>query len=164
MAATALIVFFVLVGAAVAFVAFSGGPGRAREAYLTGGRGFFKVVLPLLYVGIGIGVPAVVIANHHAAEGGVGRLSTVQPSSEIAKGKRLFRQTCASCHTLAAVNARGVTGPNLDQIGQVTKQRVLSAVKIGGTGDGRMPAGLLQGSNAEAVAAFVASVAGQGNP
>lgn len=164
MAAIALIAFFVLTGAGVAFVAFSGGPSRAREAYLTRGRGLFKVVLPVLYIGIGIAVPAVVIANRHAAEGGVGRLTSVQPSSQVAKGKRLFRQTCASCHTLAAVNARGVTGPNLDQIGQVTKQRVLSAIRIGGTGDNRMPAGLLQSSNADAVAAFVASVAGQGNP
>ena len=73
-------------------------------------------------------------------------------------------QTCSSCHTLAAVNARGVTGPNLDQLGQVTKQRVLSAIRIGGTGDGRMPAGLLQGKNANAVADFVSSVAGKGAP
>lgn len=164
MAAVALIVFFLLAGAGVAFVAFSGGPGRAREAYLTGGRRFFRIVLPVLYIGVGIAVPAVVIANRHAAEGGVGRLADTQASGQVARGKRIFRQTCASCHTLAAVNARGVTGPNLDQIGQVTKQRVLSAIKIGGTGDGRMPAGLLQGPNAEAVAAFVASVAGKGNP
>ena len=164
MAAAALIVFFLLVGGGVAFVAFSGGPGRAREAYLTGGRRFFRIVLPVLYIGAGIAVPAVVIANRHAAEGGVGRLADTQASGQVARGKRIFRQTCASCHTLAAVDARGVTGPNLDQIGQITKQRVLSAIKIGGTGDGRMPAGLLQGPNAEAVAAFVASVAGKGNP
>ncbi|HEX8075767.1 MAG TPA: cytochrome c [Thermoleophilaceae bacterium] len=164
MAATALIVFFLLAGAGVAFVAFSGGPGRAREAYLTGGRRFFKLVLPVLYIGIGIAVPAVVIANRHAAEGGVGRLKSVQPTAQVATGSRLFKQTCASCHSLAAVNARGVTGPNLDEIGQVSKGRVLSAIKVGGTGQGRMPPGLLQGSNAAAVAAFVSSVAGRGAP
>jgi len=164
MAAAALVIFFVLVGSAVAFVAFSGGPGRAREAYLTGGRRFFRIVLPLIYLGVGIAVPAVVIADRHSAEGGVGTLAGKQASKEVDKGKRLFRQTCSSCHSLAAVNARGVTGPNLDQIGQVTKQRVLNAIRIGGTGDGRMPAGLLQGSNAAAVAAFVSSVAGRGNP
>ena len=49
MAAAALVIFFILVGSAVAFVAFSGGPGRAREAYLTGGRRFFRIVLPLIY-------------------------------------------------------------------------------------------------------------------
>src|SRR5437879_6962276 len=101
MAAAAIIIFFVMVGAGVAFVAFSGGPGRAREAYLTGGRRFFRVVLPLIYVGLGIAIPAVVIANHHSAEGGVGTLVNHQPSKEIEKGKRLFRQTCSSCHSLA---------------------------------------------------------------
>lgn len=164
MAAAALIIAFLVIGAGVAFVAFSGGPGRAREAYLTGGRRFFRLVFPLIYLGIGIAVPAVVIANRHSAEGGVGTLTGKQASAEVEKGKRLFRQTCSSCHSLAAVNARGVTGPNLDQIGQVTRQRVLNAIRIGGTGDGRMPAGLLQGSNAAAVAAFVSTVAGRGNP
>src|SRR5919201_5672065 len=161
MAAAAIVLFFLLIGAGVVFVAFSGGPGRAREAYLTGGRRFFRVILPVIYLGIGIAVPAIVIANRHSAEGGVGRLADIQAKGDVARGKRLFRQTCASCHTLAAINARGVTGPNLDQIGQVTKQRVLSALRIGGTGDGRMPAGLLQGKNAQAVADFVSSVAGK---
>jgi mono/diheme cytochrome c family protein len=38
---------------------------------------------------------------------------------------------------------------------------VLNAIENGGTGQGRMPAGLLQGEDAEDVAAYVASVAGQ---
>jgi mono/diheme cytochrome c family protein len=164
MAAAALIIFFLIAGAGVAFVAFSGGPGRAREAYLTGGRRFFRIVLPILYIGLGVAVPAVVIANRHQAEGGVGILKDKEAKGQVAKGKRIFRQTCSSCHSLAAVNARGVTGPNLDQIGAVSKGRVLSAIKIGGTGQGRMPAGLLQGPNAAAVAAFVSTVAGKGNP
>ncbi|MBV9213412.1 MAG: c-type cytochrome [Actinobacteria bacterium] len=164
MAAAALVIFFIVAGAGVAFVAFSGGPGRAREAYLTGGRRFFRIVLPLLYLGVGIAVPAVVIASRHSAEGGVGTLAGKQGTKQVQRGKMLFRQTCASCHSLAAVNARGVTGPNLDQIGQVTRQRVLNALRIGGTGDGRMPAGLLTGANAHAVATFVSSVAGRGNP
>jgi mono/diheme cytochrome c family protein len=164
MAAAALIIAFLVLGSGVAFVAFSGGPGRARQAYLTGGSRFFKIALPLIYLGIGIVVPALVIANGNSKEGGTGTLANVSPTKIQAKGKQLFRQTCASCHSLAAVNARGVTGPNLDQIGEVTEQRVLSAVRIGGTGDKRMPAGLLSGANAKAVAAFVASVAGRGNP
>jgi mono/diheme cytochrome c family protein len=164
MAAAALIIAFLVLGSGVAFVAFSGGPGRARQAYLTGGSRFFKIALPLIYLGIGIVVPALVIANGNSKEGGTGTLANVSPTKIQAQGKQLFRQTCASCHSLAAVNARGVTGPNLDQIGEVTKQRVLSAIRIGGTGDKRMPAGLLSGANAKAVAAFVASVAGRGNP
>ena len=164
MAAAALTIAFLVLGSGVAFVAFSGGPGRARQAYLTGGRRFFRLALPLIYLGIGIAVPAIVIANRDDKEGGVGRLANENPSKNQQKGKTLFRQTCASCHSLAAVNARGVTGPNLDEIGQVTKSRVLNAIRIGGTGDGRMPAHLLQGTNAEAVAEYVASVAGRGKP
>lgn len=164
MAAAALIIAFIVLGSGVAFVAFSGGPGRARQAYLTSGSRLFKVVLPLIYLGIGIAVPAVVIAGGHAHAGGPGNLAGVNLTSTEAKGKQLFRQTCASCHSLAAVDARGVTGPNLDQIGQVTKQRVLNALRIGGTGDKRMPAGLLSGANAVAVATYVSRVAGRGTP
>jgi mono/diheme cytochrome c family protein len=163
MAAAALVIAFFVLGSGVIFVAFSGGPGQAREAYLTRGRGFFKIVLPLIYLGIGIAVPALVIANGDEGEGGTGRLADVKPAAIEKKGKQLFRQTCATCHTLGAVNARGVTGPNLDEIGQVTKSRVLNAIRIGGTGDKRMPAGLLNGANAAAVAAYVSKVAGQGH-
>jgi cytochrome c553 len=152
---------FLAVGAAVAFVAFSGGPSQAREAYLTRGGRFFRVVIPVVYIGLGIAVPAIVIANSGQGEGGQASLAGKSPSKDVSKGKTLFRQTCASCHSLAAVNARGITGPNLDNIGQVTPQRVLNAIRIGGTGQGRMPQNLLQGSNAKAVADFVSSVAGR---
>jgi mono/diheme cytochrome c family protein len=54
-----------------------------------------------------------------------------------------------------------VTGPNLDQIGEVTPQRVRNAIKVGGTGQNRMPAGLLEGQEAAAVAAYVSKVAGK---
>ena len=60
-------------------------------------------------------------------------------------GKELFIQTCKSCHTLEAVNAHGVTGPNLDELAGLDKQRVLGAIKRGGTGTGRMPPELLDG-------------------
>ena len=62
--------------------------------------------------------------------------------------------------TVAEVNS-GITGPNLDQIGPVTPNRVLNAIRIGGTGQGRMPQGLLKGSDAQAVAYYVSHVAGQ---
>ena len=162
MAAAAFVIAFVLIGIGVIFVAFSGGPGRARETYLTGGRRFFRFVIPVIYIGIGIAIPVFVIADREKAEGGVGSLKDKTPSARLADGRDTFRQTCASCHSLAAVNARGVTGPNLDEIGQVTKQRILEAIKIGGTGQGRMPPGLLQGYNADVVAEYVAEVAGTG--
>jgi mono/diheme cytochrome c family protein len=170
MATLGLIALFVLVGGAVAFVAFSGGPSKAREAYLTRGNTFFKIAIPLIYVGLGIAIPAVVIANGEEKEGNTGALANSVPDGQLENGKELFQNTCATCHSLKAVNAQGVTGPDLDDIGldsstpQARKQseaRILNAIKIGGTGERRMPANLLQGDNAAAVAAFVVDVAGR---
>jgi mono/diheme cytochrome c family protein len=150
-----------LLGIGVIFVAFSGGPGRARETYLAGGRTAFRVMIPLIYVGVGIAVPAVVIASRGEAAGGSGALVNAELTAQQETGKELFAQVCASCHNLDAANARGITGPDLDGIGRVTRQRILSAIRTGGTGQGRMPAGLLEGEDAEAVAAYVARVAGR---
>jgi mono/diheme cytochrome c family protein len=153
---------WVLIGLAVIFISFSGGPGAAREAYMTRGRRGFGVVIVLIYIGIGIAVPAVVIASRGTRLGNDTALSQDKlrdAKADVRNGRQLFIETCSSCHTLAAVNARGVTGPDLDKIGTVTPARVQSAIKIGGTGQGRMPAGLLQGQNAKDVAAFVADVA-----
>src|SRR3954447_26087556 len=152
---------FLALGGAVAFVAFSGGPSKDREAYLTSGRRFFRVVIPIMYIGLGIAVPAAVIAGSEQGRGGTPQLAGKSDTGAIGHGKTIFRQTCASCHSLAAVNARGITGPNLDNIGQVTPQRVRNAIRIGGTGQGRMPANLLTGKDAQDVAQFVSSVAGR---
>jgi cytochrome c551/c552 len=155
---------WVLVGIAVIFVAFSGGPGRAREAYLTRGRTAFRVGIPLIYIGLGIAIPAVVIASRGTRDGNSTILSQKflrDESATVQKGKALFQESCAACHNLDALNARGVTGPDLDKIGKLTPARVLSAIKIGGTGQRRMPANLVLGDNAKAVADYVAAVAGK---
>jgi cytochrome c553 len=156
-----VLVPFILAGIAVIFIAFSGGPGAAREAYMTRGRRAFPVVILVLYVGAGVAVPAAVIADRGESEGGVGSLRTEKLTERDELGKEVFIQTCKSCHNLDAVNANGVTGPDLDELGGLDKQRVLHAIKIGGTGDGRMPPGLLQGEDAQAVAGYVSKVAGQ---
>jgi mono/diheme cytochrome c family protein len=151
---------FVLLGIAVLFIAFSGSPGAAREAYLTRGNRTFRIVIPLLYLALGVAVPALIIAARDEAEGGTDELKTEELSGAAAEGKQLFRNACASCHNLDAVNARGVTGPDLDEIGEVTPQRVLGAIKNGGTGQGRMPQNLYEGEDARKVADYVAAVAG----
>jgi cytochrome c551 len=155
-----VLVPFLLAGVAVVFIAFSGGPAAAREAYLTRGGRAFKIGIPILYVLLGAVVPAVVIASRGEAEGGVGKTRTTAITAKEKDGKVLFRQTCWSCHSLAAVDAQGVTGPSLDELAP-DKERVLNAIERGGTGGGRMPAGLLEGEEAENVAAYVAKVAGQ---
>ena len=156
-----VLVPFVVAGLVVIFVAFSGGASAAREAYLSRGGRFFSFVMVLLYLGLGVAVPAAVIASRGEAEGGTGSLRTKDISGKMETGKQLFIQTCKSCHTLEAVNAHGVTGPNLDDLAPLDKQRVLNAIKRGGTGTGRMPPGLLAGEDADAVATYVSAVAGR---
>lgn len=152
---------FVVLGAAVFFVAFFGGPGRARQAYLgRGGRGF-RIAMVALYVALGIAVPAIVIAGREETVGSEGALASAELDPDLEEGKELFVETCSSCHSLDAANARGVTGPDLDSLAPLDVERVLNAIEIGGTGDERMPPQLLEGENADNVAAYVARVAGQ---
>ena len=175
MSTAAFVIAFFAIGSAVAFVAFSGGPSQAREAYLTKGRRGFRIAIPIIYVGLGIAVPALILANRGAAEGSSGTLAAKQGGHDFNEGKKLFRENCWSCHTLKAAGARGVTGPNLDEIGTVSPQRVVNAILIGGTGQGRMPANVVPGAcekttchapgksltEAEQVALYVSQVAGK---
>jgi cytochrome c oxidase subunit 1 len=70
-----------------------------------------------------------------------------------------FTSSCGSCHTLAAAGTTGTVGPDLDQT-KPSKAQVLAAIEKGGLGTGTMPAGLLQGAEAEQVADYVAKSAG----
>ena len=94
----------------------------------------------------------------------------VAASDEAAR--QLFATNCGTCHTLARAGTDGVVGPDLDErlasagpaadaaAVEATQQRVMTAIQQG-VGDGAMPAGILEGSNAETVSNFVARVAGQ---
>jgi len=76
------------------------------------------------------------------------------------RGRELFAQTCATCHTLAAVHAVGRIGPNLDAL-QPPAALVLYAIQNGfAQGRGQMPAGLYSGQDAKDIAQFVGAVAG----
>ena len=80
------------------------------------------------------------------------------------EGKELFATNCGSCHTLARAGTDGLVGPNLDDLlgtgtPEANKQRVANAIENGV--QGRMPAGILQGEDAETVSEFVAQNAGQ---
>ncbi len=159
-----LIAPFVIIGIVVLAVAFGGGARRQRQArsrpsgVFGGGLG---VLLPLVFIGFGLAIPAFVVAGYSGSVGASGALASEELTPELREGKQIFGQNCASCHSLKAFNARGATGPNLDELGQVSEQRVLAAIANGGSGDYRMPAGLLEGEDAELVAAYVARVAGR---
>ena len=167
---------FIVIGLAVVFVAFGGGPKGAREQLhsqsRTGSRAVV-IVVSLFALVIGIGVPALVMAKNNdseskKAQGGV-TLSTAEQH-----GRTLFAKNCSTCHTLAAAHSAGKVGPNLDVLiagingadTQATiKNRVTfieDAIKNGrARGAGQMPAELLDGQDAQNVANFVAQVAGR---
>lgn len=78
------------------------------------------------------------------------------PTGGKTDGRSLFAGTCGSCHTLAAAGTSGTFGPDLDDLAP-DRARVAAAIQAG---PGGMPAKLLAGTRADAVAAYVASAAG----
>jgi cytochrome c551 len=158
--ALAFIITFVVVGLVVVAAAFSGGrrnterpAGPSRR-----GRRAVAVLVGVLVLGLGILIPALVIAAARSTEKGPGG---VKLTAADERGRELFARQCATCHTLRAANAVGKVGPNLDQL-RPPKALVLDAIKQGrARGQGQMPAGLLDGQDAQDVADFVAKVAGR---
>jgi mono/diheme cytochrome c family protein len=163
------ILFWVVLGLAVFFVAMRGGPRAARESLHTDsklGQRAVTLGVVLLFV-VGLVVPALVLAHNgeHKASSAVGGLHL---NAEQVKGRELFSHTCTVCHTLAAVKSVGRIGPDLDvRVGDDIptpagrKALVENAIAEGrARGNGNMPAQLYQGKEAEEVASFVAAVAG----
>lgn len=76
-----------------------------------------------------------------------------------ADGKAVFAANCASCHTLAAADASGSFGTNLDEL-KPDAATVSAQVKAGGGG---MPAfeGQLDDAEIQAVSDYVAENAGK---
>lgn len=102
---------------------------------------------------------------------------SVQPA--LKEGQELFEINCGTCHTLYAAGTDGNYGPDLDELLaptgppegakaadtiKSTKGRVLNAIENGVNSElpGRMPAGILNQTQAHEVAEFVAHVAGEG--
>lgn len=150
---------WILVGIAVVYLAFRGEPGSRPRRRGSGGH-MLRLVLTPLFLVLAVVIPGLVIADNGPARGGLGSSASASLTEQDKRGRELFLQTCASCHKLEAVNARGITGPSLDELGAIDAQRVENAIELGGSGEKRMPAGLLEGENAAAVAAYVAKTAG----
>lgn len=98
---------------------------------------------------------------------GCGRKS--QP--DLVKGKTLFAQKCASCHTLARAGAKGSVGPNLDDafaqarrdgFGKQTFEGVVYEQIANVRRNSQMPPDLVKGQSARDVAGYIAAVAGAG--
>jgi cytochrome c5 len=165
--------FWVVVGLSVFFLGIRGGPGatvtrRARASYKA--RRALAWTFVVTYIAFGVVIPAVfLIGNHNNANGQVGGIRLTAAEKH---GREVFGERCGLCHTLAAANAVGKVGPNLDQI-QPTESLVLHTIQYGclqnppkGSqeaclGEGTMPADVVQGVDAVDVAKFVAAVAGK---
>ncbi len=121
------------------------------------------VIFGLVVVLCAILIPAWAISR----EGGPDA-SPQDVAPELETGKELFVTNCGSCHTLYKAGTDGVVGPDLDELlappgptppdAETIEPRVLSAIQNGVAG--RMPAGILTGSQADEVADFVGQVAG----
>jgi mono/diheme cytochrome c family protein len=122
-----------------------------------------------------------------AAGCGYGGAANAGQPPDTQSGQQLFTQACGSCHTLSAAGTSGTIGPNLDnafaadvQEGypqSVIENVVLDQIRLGSgpiatyttvkngkglTPQTPMPANIVKGQDAIDVAAYVASVAGQG--
>ena len=117
------------------------------------------VMFGLVVLILGVGVPAWAI-THEGSESA----SPEEVPASLQEGKDLFVTNCGACHTLAKAGTDGVVGPNLDELlgagtAEGNEPRVLTAIENGI--NGRMPAGILAGQQAEEVALFVAENTGQ---
>ena len=97
---------------------------------------------------------AYLVTRHDDSSG----LRPATSTQGTANAEALFSENCSSCHTLAAANASGKVGPNLDDP-KPSKEAVAEQVTNGGGG---MPAfgGQLSSAEIEAIAEYVARVAG----
>jgi mono/diheme cytochrome c family protein len=173
LAVALFIAFWVVLALVLFFIAVRGGLGGARATLQTqsrGGRRFMSVLFVATYIAFGVVVPLLLLTGNHAnANGQIGgiRLTAAQKT-----GRQLFGQRCGVCHTLAAANAVGKVGPNLDQL-QPPTQLVLNTINNGCVqnpppksnesclGQGTMPAQIVTGQQAQDVAQFVGKVAGK---
>ena len=173
MLAVAAFVAFWVVVALVLLVLATRGTGTATPQRRDPGRRGSTLNIAVFAVTaavFGVGLPLLMLTgNHHNASAQVGGIK-LTPAEK--SGRELFGQHCGVCHTLAAANAVGKVGPNLDVL-KPAQSIVLHTINNGclpnppkGSaqwclGYGVMPAAVVQGEDAQNVAAFVAKVAGQ---
>jgi mono/diheme cytochrome c family protein len=165
---TTLVFVFVIVALAlsVLFVALSGGAGGARRRLASQSRGTRRLALVNFVLGLlilGLGIPAAVIATVDSRND-IPAANVKDLTVAEKHGRELFGQRCRTCHTLKAANAVAQVGPDLDML-RPNKALVLDAIHNGrARGNGQMAADLVEGQDADDVAAFVAKAVGRSGP
>jgi hypothetical protein len=165
--------FWVVLALVLFFIAVRGGLGGARATLQTqsrGGRRALVVIFVVVYIGFGIAIPQAVLAGNHSNASS--QVAGIRLTPEEKQGRQLFGQNCGICHTLAAANAVGKVGPNLDML-KPPASLVLNTINNGCVqnpppnspqaclGQGNMPAQVVGGKEAQEVASFVGKVAGK---
>jgi mono/diheme cytochrome c family protein len=167
------VAFWVLVAFSLVFVAARGGLGGARATLQRQTRGANRLagtLFAVILVGVGLALPAALLIGNHARANAQFAGAKLTAGEKV--GRELFGVHCAVCHTLAAANAIGKVGPNLDML-KAPASLVLHTIDNGclpnapsGSaeqclGQGVMPAGIVADRDAQNVANFVARVAGK---
>ena len=93
----------------------------------------------------------------------------IAKDSPYHRGAVLFRDHCSGCHTLSIVGAQGsatsianrvrTNGPNFN-IRKENVEQALYAIRNGGFSGAIMPENIVVGSDAQAIAAFLAKYSG----
>jgi cytochrome c551 len=161
--ALGFVALFLVIGLTVFFVAFRGGPSAPVTSQADRKRRIGRpVLLAIAAVCIGFGLVIPLLALLHngntqadAAIGGI-KLTAAQEH-----GRQVFKERCATCHTLDDAGAVGMVGPDLDDL-RPAKALTLDAIAKGrARGQGQMPAQLISGPDAQDVANYVATVSGR---
>jgi mono/diheme cytochrome c family protein len=103
--------------------------------------------------------------------GGEVKVPEDQPTARV--GAELFHERCSGCHSLDAANAYGSAPPGQIQGGERTngpnfnvrkesRDDVLFAIRNGGFSGAIMPANVVVGKDAQAVADFLSKYSGRG--
>ncbi|HEX4108643.1 MAG TPA: cytochrome c [Solirubrobacteraceae bacterium] len=162
MLSVGFVIFWVVLGLIVFFVAMSGGRRGAGKA-IHSQTPLANRLFPLAFVVVlafGLTVPTLVLVANGDNKASVGP-GGVHLNANQQVGRDLFSKTCAFCHTLKGADAVGRIGPDLDLYPGLNKALVLNAIQLGrARGNGSMPAELYTGVDANDVASFVAAVAG----
>jgi mono/diheme cytochrome c family protein len=155
------VLVFVVLGIGTFLVAISGGRhglGAAMHSQSRGSRKLATSVFAVALLILGVGVPAAVIASVDNRKD-IPHANVTNLNKNELRGRLLFGERCAACHTLAASNAVAQVGPNLDDLAPNAKL-VLTTILNGRTGNGQMPAGIYTGQDAQDVADYVAKASG----
>jgi mono/diheme cytochrome c family protein len=154
------VLFFLALGLLVVLVAMrSGSKGPVLDSSRKGSRRALSWLLALSVVAFVVAIPIAVATNNN--QNAIKSAGALQLSAQEQRGRQVFNTNCVQCHTLAASNAVQQIGPDLDTL-RPPKALILDAIAKGrARGQGQMPDQLVTGPDAQAVAAYVAKVAGR---